>query len=293
MAITNNISTGNLETSSSIGIFVYDNAEGLPGVTSLTLNHTTTREGFDIENCPDLVTLKFPYLESVTEGGYLYISGCPNLQTVEAPLLIGNYFSVSDGIFSTLSLPNFISGRLYLTNTENLTNLNIPKFTSGYFNINNFGLTSFNLTAFTNSVMLSNGSLEAYRIEQNPNLISIGIPNITQISGAQWIDSNPVLTTIDVSKQTYGGYGMRFYANPSLTTIITANHIDFNFGNGIQASSNALSQQCVDSLLRACASGSTISGSFRSDGGTSSPPSAAGSVAANILINRGWEVLTN
>jgi len=110
---TNNGSTY-ADLLSKIGVFAYDNATGLPGITSLTFNKmVSNREGIDLENMPDLTALSFPVLESIVEGGYFNISGSLQLATCLFPALVSvsGDFSISDSLVNELLFPNLTTAR--------------------------------------------------------------------------------------------------------------------------------------------------------------------------------------
>lgn len=73
------------------GFFAYDNSISYPGITSMVWDKlVTSREGVDIEACPDLVSISFPVLTTMTENGYLQVSDSPNLTTVDIPVMASN-----------------------------------------------------------------------------------------------------------------------------------------------------------------------------------------------------------
>jgi Leucine-rich repeat (LRR) protein len=143
MAIINNLSSGNIETSASLGVYANNGNFGLKGITSLTLKHTTANVGFDIENCPNLRNLNFPYLE--------YIN----------PAFPNAYFTIAyNGVLNTISLPNFVtaSGQFSIYYNQSLTTLDFPKLTildqdqtfgDNLYFIHNESLTSVNMPNFT------------------------------------------------------------------------------------------------------------------------------------------------
>lgn len=143
-------------------------------------------------------------------------------------------------------------------------------------------------------------------IESCPSITSVSFPNLTTSPSYGYLltannslasISFPVLTSAEPTSSTSVPM---FYivGNPLLTTItmpsvvfglnIFSAMVDYNF------SGNALNQATVDNILaRAVASPTLTAGLLQLDGGTNSPPSAAGLVDKNTLITRGMLVNTN
>ncbi len=85
-----------------LGLFAYNNASSLPGITSLTISAAHSNQGWDFEACPDLVTLNFPSLVTLTGNGQLTLTDSPNCTTLLLPLLqsvdTGNLFIQNNGL---------------------------------------------------------------------------------------------------------------------------------------------------------------------------------------------------
>jgi len=116
---------------SQLGIFVYSNGDGLTGITSLTLNHTTNREGIDIENCSSPITINFPNLTKCLEGAYFAVQSSSSLKTLNIPIITSVYGYKMD-ISSNASLTginapllDFVTGNLNIYGNTALTTLNV------------------------------------------------------------------------------------------------------------------------------------------------------------------------
>ena len=107
-----------------VGLFAYDNANPLSGITDLVYNGVDNVEGLDFEGCPDLVTFRAPFLTAIETGGYVMIKDGPNLTQVAFPELVslptGSSLYLSGSPLTTLSCPKLISclGTLTITDTS-------------------------------------------------------------------------------------------------------------------------------------------------------------------------------
>ena len=151
-----------------------------------------------------------PSLQVMGGGGFFYVStfDCPALQTIHNTInisggnvnlpalqhadnlkLIGTTqlsisnlttgsLDVTNSLVTSLTLPNFASGTLKLTNWPQLTSISIPNFTSGNLNIqNNSQLTSLtfpSLTTFGPNTI----------IRSNVALTSLSFPALTHIDNS-------------------------------------------------------------------------------------------------------------
>jgi hypothetical protein len=81
LILTNGSSTGSFLE--DIGLIIYGN---MPNVTSLTINDTSSFNGYDIELMTDLESVYFPNLINVdSSNAFFYIVDCPNLTTLSMP----------------------------------------------------------------------------------------------------------------------------------------------------------------------------------------------------------------
>jgi hypothetical protein len=71
-----------------VGLYGLVNVNDLAGVSDLTINATTNREGYQFDNCLDIVSMSFPNLVSLTGGAPLGITRCPSLTTLLVPKLV-------------------------------------------------------------------------------------------------------------------------------------------------------------------------------------------------------------
>jgi hypothetical protein len=123
------------------GLFSYQNSPSLNLATSLTISIETNSEGFDFENLPNLLSLSFPNLMTVTANGYFWISGNPLLNSVLLPVFEsigldtlytgGGHILAITGCdsLSSVALPAFTStNRVFIGSNAALTNLSLPSF---------------------------------------------------------------------------------------------------------------------------------------------------------------------
>lgn len=149
-----------------------------------------------------------------------------------------------------------------------------PNLTVFEFN----ALTTCSQLAFSNNAAMASLSFPALVdvpvgnglfITSNNALLSVSMP-LFQNSLALQISLNPLLTTI------------------TLTAFSPTDGVNYDF------SVNALDQATVDAILaNAAATLTYISGFLQLQGGTNSPPSAAGVINAGIISARGVTVTTN
>lgn len=143
-------------------------------------------------------------------------------------------------------------------------------------------------------------------IENCSAITTISFPNLTDSpSYGYLITGNGALSSISFpvlasASPTGSSTIPMFYivGNPFLTTIympiVVFGHNIFTSATDYNFSGNALNQATVDQILaRAVATPSFTAGTIQLDGGTNSPPSAAGMVDKNTLITRGLFVNTN
>ncbi len=117
-----------------IGKFAYNNASNLAGVTALTFSETTNREGYDLETCPNLVTVNCPNLTGITDAATMTIKNCVALTTITWPVFVpanGQAFVFSGNAltqavvdaFLALAVANagYVSGSINLAGGTNAT----------------------------------------------------------------------------------------------------------------------------------------------------------------------------
>lgn len=70
-----------------IGLAAIHNAAGLPGITSITIRHTTSNQFYTFETCNDLLSLSWPDLVSLTgsTADAFSVVNCPALADVSMP----------------------------------------------------------------------------------------------------------------------------------------------------------------------------------------------------------------
>lgn len=118
-----------------VGLFAFSNLSCLVGVTTLTVTGTTNREGFQFYSCPDLETLSFPNLVSITDFGTVAIGNCPKLTALTMPVLAsmgsGQVQLVALGLTS-ISLPSLatnLSSSIVIAGNAGLTTISFPLLT--------------------------------------------------------------------------------------------------------------------------------------------------------------------
>ena len=158
--IINNISSGNIETSGSIGLIATQtNILPLAGITSLTLNHGACSEPIDIENASNLIALNLPYLTSLT-GGTFTIYNCSALTSISIPLLTDLYANYPINIHGNSALTTITcSSAINLDAASNKTAVFINNALH-QSTIDNL-LVAFANGNTTNGVFTSNGGTNA------------------------------------------------------------------------------------------------------------------------------------
>jgi hypothetical protein len=163
--ITNKFSTQPTGSEELMGIFAFDD---IPGLTSLTFNHSQSLGGFSIDSLNDLESISYPNLIHVDSGSTLFytygisLSNLPSLTTLECPQL------------------NSVGGILYLFST-NLVNVDLPNLQYVFDQIvigDNSNLNSINLTSLVTASFIS--------IPQNPLLSAVTMSNWFPEDGAQF-----------------------------------------------------------------------------------------------------------
>lgn len=183
-----------------------------------------------------------------------------------------------------------------------------------YFSEGDFNVTSltFNHTKFNRSGGVSLFSLDTFCTAINfPNLTETGA-DFTGVSPYEWhlygaftIDGNAAVVSISLPQLvTCKTYSPWIVNNTSLTTITMPKFVPVYPPpiHGANASArqhlyygNALSQATVDHILEryALSTGFASNGLLRLNGGTNSPPSAAGMLNKLAIEARGPTVLVN
>jgi len=138
-------------------------------------------------------------------------------------------------------------------------------------------------------------SFEQFDLEHCLNLTSVSFPELVSMDGnthpAMFIFNNPVLALIDCPSLVTCGE-MFCNDNPLLTNI-NVPVLDPPITSNLDFHGNALTQACVDQVLRRCVLEVTWAALVDVSGGTSSAPSAAGLADKATLIARGATVNTN
>ena len=125
----------NISINDKLGIVAFSNTSNLIGITSVEILDSTNEQGYDFENCPDLVSLSFPNLSLITGRGYIYITGCNALESISLISLLQSS--------STNSQPININNNTSLS--EILLDNWLPVDTLNYiFNGNNLSATTVN-----------------------------------------------------------------------------------------------------------------------------------------------------
>lgn len=261
-----------------VGLFSgFNGPASLPGVTSLTINHTTNTEGYDFSSADVLQTISFPNLTTLVGTGYISISFNDTLVTASFPKLTNGDIELRDNLLLTdLEFPE-LSACLDLTlrNNAALSEINLPKLTStdAGFRIDNCDA----LTAL-NAPLLDTATTGTLRVTNNAVLASLSLPALVNTGGTNasvllQISSNPMLVSLSVPLMVFNN-----------STV----------GLSYDFSGNALSAASVNAVLaRAVASPGFTKGQLHLEGGTNAAPSGQGALDVITLSGRGVVVTTN
>lgn len=121
-----------------VGIFSYGN---IPGLTGLTLNHTTSLGGFSFSDMTELLTLDFPNLETIdpsaVQSGGLSVSAmdtvvsCPVLTTIGGSLIIGTIgWTAIDSQFPSLVT---VGSQIVIISNSSLESISFPELITANF----------------------------------------------------------------------------------------------------------------------------------------------------------------
>lgn len=140
------------------------------------------------------------------------------------------------------------------------------------------------------TIALSATAGNSFIIDGCTNLTSIAFPNLVSSDQIQfWFTNCTSLTSISfpklASQTTYNGRTWLITGNPALTTINLPVLIPFGSLSGTEYnfSSNALSQATVDQIIHRFIVAGPLYTLIQLNGGTNSPPSAAGLAEKAIL----------
>ena len=154
------------------------------------------------------------------------------------------------------------------------------------------------------SVLSFNGSTSLYGFDiQNagtilqtilfPRLVNIDHNNATGGTAVMSINGNAALNFVFLPWLETSFAPLVITNNGSLTNVDIRTWEPIN-GQDVHFNGNALTEESVDNVLARCfANGSYQAGTIYLDGGTNSPPSAAGVVVEGSLVARGAYVFTN
>lgn len=244
--------------------------------TSIVFPTLENAQSVNFNSIQSIITLGFPNLISAQDIGIENIS---NLTSLNFNSLVSCTNQLSFGNLPNVQLnfPLLKTARLFLNNSgfpNTLDSSVLPVIEKLGLNVDDNNIFNVFLPTVSNLDFLNfNGQ----------NVITINIPNIISVStNFISINNRPSMTSIIL-----GGVG-----------------ITKRWGGGnnpfINFSNNSLDQFSVDNILTTLASldgtnGTTISnnGTLLLNGGANQVPSAAGSDARIILLNRGWNISTN
>jgi len=284
----------------------------VPGMTVSTLsfdNVVSIGTSASIQNCPELTSLAFPLLQSVTGAVTLNV-GLDVITTISMPSLVqltGN-LTIADGGADTLTAVSMgalkhVGGSLGLTlgsgftgeaGTLNLSSLVCVVGTYAVTAIGATGLTAVNLSAL--KVVTA-----AFNYSNMPSVTVLSAPVLACASSNISITNMPALTTINLpGLVAVGGSLSAFSGNGNITTVTLGTIGTLKkFGDELNFSGQKLTQASVDQILASLASldgtaGTTSwAGEVDVSGGTSATPSAAGLVSKGIIVTRGGTVTHN
>lgn len=281
---------------------------------------TSVGGGLGIGSMSGLTMVSFPSLTTIS--GAFIMSDCDSLATMDFPNLntIGDFTPSSLAGLTMMSFPTLttVISSFSPSTMSNLTTMDFPNLTTvGTLGPNSIdGLTMMSFPALTTVTgSFSPGSMASLTTMDFPELTSVG--GLYPSSLGLTMMSFPALTTVATSFQQSYMANLTTIAFPAL---VTSGSIDSYYGLGaladvtigatgttkvidgdINLSGQALTQASVDYMLAVVASldgtnGTTEWGTGRTlslNGGTSSPPSAAGLVNKGIIEARGGTVNVN
>lgn len=202
----NSISFSNLTRVNNLSIIQIDNNSQLTSINFNTLDTMSPSGNISIISNVSLSSLSFPQLLHMGQMTIQFNSNLSTINCNSVSTIAGLSIEENDAI-NNLAFPSLVSGNLNL-HVSNLSSLNLNAFENGYLGLFTTKLTSFSLPSFTSGFVdiSSNGLLEnislpllasseKFTIQNNPQLNSITIPNLTSVSNPDiQLNNNSLLT---------------------------------------------------------------------------------------------------
>lgn len=167
---------------------------------------------------------------------------------------------------------------LDLSGLTNLTTVDV----SDCDELGSSGLKSIDVTGCT--------SLQTLYVDDND--FSAGFPAITSCTSLQYFDADQcnIQGTLDLSNvPALNGFDL--LGNTGLTNLVLSSTQPLcDNGRSLSLNGTALTQESIDGILHACASGSINNGQFYCEDGTQGYPSEYGVEALRVLNGRGWTI---
>jgi hypothetical protein len=184
-----------------IGVFVSGGPGGLPGIHTLRLLADFSDQGYDFQQCPDLVELGFPRLRALPGSGFLSLWQNPALEILDAPRLTA------------------IGGALFFSENHAIPVLDLPRLAS----VGDYIEISLNDSLFALALPELQSVAHNFFCHDNPKLHLISVPRLTSVGGDFMCFANAQLTEIEIpSLTTLTG---RFYAPGCALNLPTVNAI--------------------------------------------------------------------
>lgn len=149
------------------GMFTYGNSGTLGAVI---ITDVSCLPGYDFEDDPNIATLAWPNLTEIDpfnlQGGYLYISACAGLLTIDLPVLTfcpGQFFIIGNNALTSVSMPELLETNLDIHSNPLLTDFDGPSSTFS---------NGFNLQLDGNAFSQASTDLVLARLVANPAYVS-------------------------------------------------------------------------------------------------------------------------
>ena len=296
-----------LENCATLGNLVFT---GCTSLTSVNLSTFTAMSGgLEFQGC----TL----LASFTSNGIITVGGNVNLvmtgvvnQTFNSLTTVGGLFGVSGNSLLTVTAPLLatIGASVYVAFSPLLTSLSLPSLTTAPSGIFINSCTSMVDIGFP-ALIAAGGQI----VVENCSLLTGFSFPLLQVVDTINISSTPLSELNLPSLVSCGSLTTNFSSLTSINIAFTGGVVCFNiaatstaslasldFGGAVMQDGCemfidgcALTQASVDLVLQSAVNGGTTFSTYEMNGGTSSPPSAAGLANKAILDGLGNTVLVN
>ncbi len=305
-------------TETEIGVYV----NAVPGLTSITFNHSSSGESFTINSNPDLLHINF---QNLTASVFqMQINYNPSLLTITASKFKNTLFSALDNIsLKGIDIRSVETCYLNLTGNNslefidlsslvNLTHLELSPM-DGPLNLympallECGDLVADNSNAGSGVISVSAPLLVragGFEFAHSPNITTLNFPNLLSCNGFI-CNANPLLATMSLNNLTGSRSYLNFSNNPSLVSASFLNLVDvigfvsfancsaltyFNAPNWLPATGEqvdfygcALDETSVNHILARCVAGQITGSSIRVNAGTNAIPTGQGAIDVGVL----------